>query len=162
MDYYVYSRASIEGCALHVEAEHIIISIQTPNDPHGEARLPICEQTLGVLRLVFHDLDQAPPPPTPGLVRLGFNQDEIDAHMLGVPSYTLFDATRAREVVEFARKHHPRAKRLLVHCDAGMSRSPAVAAALASGLYGDGDGDFFRAYHPNRRVYHHILRALED
>jgi predicted protein tyrosine phosphatase len=44
-----------------------------------------------------------------------------------------------------------------VHCDAGVSRSPAVAAALARVLKGD-DAEYFAGrYRPNTRVYRMLL-----
>ena len=46
-----------------------------------------------------------------------------------------------------------------MHCDAGKSRSPAVAAALARVLDGD-DAHFFGGrYTPNMRVYRTLLES---
>jgi predicted protein tyrosine phosphatase len=50
-------------------------------------------------------------------------------------------------------------ERIVVHCDAGASRSPAVGAALARVLNGD-DAEFFAGrYRPNMRVYRMMLNA---
>jgi len=44
----------------------------------------------------------------------------------------------------------------MVHCEAGMSRSPAVGAAISK-LRWDDDQVFFDKYTPNMRVYRHIM-----
>ncbi len=44
-------------------------------------------------------------------------------------------------------------------CDAGMSRSPAVAAALGRVLNGDDSSFFAGRYRPNMRVYRMMLDA---
>lgn len=45
---------------------------------------------------------------------------------------------------------------LLIHCNHGMSRSPAVAAAIAKVKYKD-DSEWFTRKVPNRRVYRLML-----
>jgi hypothetical protein len=40
-----------------------------------------------------------------------------------------------------------------------MSRSPAIAAALA-GAYGGDEAQFFRDYQPNLYVYEHMLNWM--
>ncbi|HVH42669.1 MAG TPA: hypothetical protein VM925_10005 [Labilithrix sp.] len=48
-------------------------------------------------------------------------------------------------------------ERIVIHCDAGISRSAAVAAALSRALRGD-DTEFFTGkYKPNMRVYRLLL-----
>jgi len=46
---------------------------------------------------------------------------------------------------------------MVVHCEAGMSRSPAVAAAIAEHL-GDDPLPYFARYTPNA----HVFRMLRD
>ncbi len=71
----------------------------------------------------------------------------------------LFSAEQAAEIWSFVRAHRDDVERIVVHCDAGMSRSPAVAAALSRALTGD-DSDFFGGrYRPNMRVYRLLLDA---
>jgi hypothetical protein len=43
-----------------------------------------------------------------------------------------------------------------VHCELGMSRSPAVAAAICLGL-GEDSTRFFEEYQPNQFVYRLVL-----
>lgn len=54
------------------------------------------------------------------------------------------------------------AKRLAVHCDAGISRSSATAAAASSFLWGDDIWAFMRPtmFGPNITVYTRIMKAL--
>ena len=51
---------------------------------------------------------------------------------------------------------------IIVHCDAGYSRSPAVAAALAKAL-GESDEEFFgHDYCINNHVYTTLLKQLSE
>ena len=51
--------------------------------------------------------------------------------------------------------------RVVLHCDAGMSRSPGLAAALSKVLVGD-DTEFFKRYRPNMRVYRTLLERYYE
>jgi predicted protein tyrosine phosphatase len=137
-EFFVYSRQAIEVIKPH-EVPHIIVSIQTPNDPKP-VKLPTNEHTLKVVSLVFHDLNDA------AMEHIEV-RDQYEANC--------FQPAQARQILA-AVKAHPEAKRLIVHCDAGFSRSPAVAAALSKILTGD-DSYFFKRYLPNSRVYRTIL-----
>lgn len=134
MQFFVYSRAHIERTTPHDDATHVIISITTT--AADVARLPECKSTAGVLRLSFFDLDQQLP---------------------GVTEDALFSRDHAKRIWDFIADHRASIERVIVHGDAGYSRSPAVAAALSLVIEGT-DEEFFRRYQPNRRVY----RALID
>ena len=82
---------------------------------------------VGLLRLVFDDITQ---PDTP----------------------QSFTPALAAESLYFVASVWDRAEVLLIHCDVGLSRSPAVAAALSRIYYGD-DGPWFELDFPNRLVY---------
>lgn len=145
MEFFVYSRKMIELIKPH-EVPHVIVSITTPGDPKG-ADLPVCKHTLGVLRLQFHDT----------------NDEMLDARVLAmedpatVEHYVACCVNRshARQILDLVAAH-PTAEHFIVHCDAGMSRSPAIAAAISKIVLGD-DANFFKWYHPNTRVYRMIL-----
>lgn len=110
-----------------------VISITTPGD--APADLPEDPDIVrGVLRLQFHDL----------------NED--------VEDFKAMTPEQAKEVVEFLLNLPPVAC-VLVHCDAGISRSAGVAAAISRALYG-GDSYFFINYLPNRRCYKLVLEAF--
>ncbi len=82
---------------------------------------------VGLLRLVFDDITQ---PGTP----------------------QSFTPALAAEILDFVASEWDQAEAFLIHCDVGLSRSPAVAAALSRIYYGD-DGPWFELDFSNRLVY---------
>jgi predicted protein tyrosine phosphatase len=64
------------------------------------------------------------------VLRLQFN----DVLAAGAPTDVLFDEEHARRIIAFV-KQWPLAERIVVHCMAGVSRSPGVALGLCD-LYG--------------------------
>lgn len=137
-DFYVYSRQGLAAARPH-EVPHIVISITSSLE--DLARLPENASCLGVLRLAFPDAAAA-----------------SDLHA----EDTLFSHEQAIDVWRFVRQHLDGIERIVVHCDAGMSRSPALAAALSKVLCGD-DAQFFGGrYRPNERVYRMVLDAVEE
>ena len=134
-NFFVYNRESVEALEPH-DVPHVIISVSTPDDPRGQAKLKTDHHTRGVLRLQFQDRD-----------RILHDAD----------NNVLFNETHAQLILSFVAAH-PDAERLNVHCDAGYSRSPAIAAALSKILVGD-DRYFFQRYRPNMLVYRRILEA---
>jgi predicted protein tyrosine phosphatase len=132
---FVYSREAVEVVRPH-EVPHVIISITSHTD--DVARLPINEMCRGVLRLSFPDAE-AP--------------SELYAEA------NLFSEEHATTIWTFTQGHLSEIGRMIVHCDAGVSRSAAVAAALARVL-NDDDSEFFGGrYRPNMRVYRLLLGA---
>jgi len=133
VDFVVYRRHMIEA-ALADDQPHVIISVTSEDG--DVARLPIGPKTLGVLRLVFADRDCSyvprivePPYPT-----------------------RLFEEADAAAIVDLIERHRAELVRVIVHCDAGISRSPAIAAGIAVGLEQD-DSHFFAKHAPNEYVY---------
>jgi predicted protein tyrosine phosphatase len=87
------------------------VSISTPGDPAA----PVSEGSLGVLRLWFHDLETAP--------------GEAFGKVYG--PHRLFNDRMAVEVVRFIIASAGRGVQdICAHCDAGVSRSGAVAMWL--------------------------------
>lgn len=66
----------------------------------------------------------------------------------------MFNEGHAKSILDFVSKHKD--KTLLVHCEAGRSRSPAVAAAISK-LLTDDDMIWFKNYTPNRYVYRVLM-----
>ena len=81
-----------------------------------------------------------------GLLRLNFD----DITEPGTPRS--FTPALAAEILDFVAGVWGQIEVLLIHCDVGLSRSPAVAAALSRIYYGD-DGAWFELDFPNRLVY---------
>ena len=128
MEFFVYSRAAIERIAPH-DVPHLIVSITSSID--DVARLPENEHTLGVVRLVFLD---------------------VPAHL---PAPMTSDD--AAEILDAFVRHRDRIERVIVHCDAGVSRSPAVAIALAR-IAGQDDRELLARYRPNPHVLETMAR----
>jgi|694.fasta_scaffold08002_4 predicted protein tyrosine phosphatase len=71
-----------------------------------------------------------------------------------------FTDLQANQIIDFTYEVLPKIECLLVHCEFGASRSPAVAAALAVSLWGPNtDRVYFKKYTPNTYVYNKILEA---
>jgi predicted protein tyrosine phosphatase len=135
MEFFIYSRRGLEAARPH-EVPHVIISITS--GPEDVARLRSNDQCRAVLRLSFPDAD------APSEL---FGEDD------------LFSFSQATQIWDFVLRHRDDVQRILLHCDAGVSRSPAVAAAISRGL-GRDDAEFFSGrYQPNMRVYRLLLDA---
>lgn len=118
------------------------------------------EQTRGIMVISIHDPDKAPEfrlgeklPKVVGVLTLPF-WDELE------DGYGCMNQSHAKDVAEFVMKHAKGANVIVVHCEAGISRSAGVGAALAYFMNGD-DSYFFRGrFVPNRTCYSRVLRAL--
>ncbi len=130
------------------KTDSAIISISTPNvDYHGLEIEPTDKnRVIAILSLEFMDADY------PG-----------DNDVYGNPTTIsdLMSDEDAKTVVDFVEQYKD--KRILVHCDAGISRSSAVAAAILKHYTGNDDMIFdSRWYNPNRWVYRKVLEAFES
>lgn len=68
---------------------------------------------------------------------------------------------QARKIAKFVMRYKDSVEQIIVHCDAGLSRSAGVAAAIAKYLNGSDDDFFVRSpYTPNMTCYHKVLFAL--
>lgn len=77
---------------------------------------------------------------------------------------TSIQPEQARRIVEFVLNVKDNVESILVHCEAGQSRSAGVAAALMLWLNGDDSpvwNDTFRFY-PNQRCYDMVLEAIRE
>ncbi len=131
-----FPRQVIEGMP-HGDPRTVLISITDPGDP---ARLP--DGWAGVLRLEFDDIA----PPFPVLIRDGNKHRDL------VP----FDEPMATQVLEFVGGVSQDVNRVIVHCNAGISRSAAVARFLADyyGYYLHDKGEW-----ANRHVLSVLYKA---
>lgn len=67
-----------------------------------------------------------------------------------------FAVVQAAELLDFVAATWDSIQVLLIHCEAGMSRSPGVAAALSRIYYGD-DGPWGEYDFPNSLVYQRLV-----
>lgn len=100
-----------------------VISITAPENEL--ARFVFTDRFLGILRLQFHDINE--------------------------PSdkYRLMSKEDAKRVVDFMYQFEQEAQMFLIHCEAGLSRSAGVAAALSWLLNGDDNYFYSYAFRPN-------------
>jgi len=140
MQIIIADRPTLES-GLSVKAgTYAVISIRDPDQP--EVRLPRTPGLRATLRLAFHDAEPVGSSVLPDEIRL---MSEADA----------------RQIVEFVWEHRDRVNALVVHCEQGMSRSPAVGLAIAEALDLDKSalcGDC----HPNPYVHRLVAGAFKD
>jgi len=115
---------------------YIVISITNPGLVPATVRDN--PDLLGVLRLQFHDTGDTHQP----------LRDEV-----------VMTEQEARRILDFVIEYRDRAKVIVCQCEAGVSRSAAIAAALSRWLNHD-DTFFFANYQPNRRAYHLMESAI--
>ena len=133
-----FDRASVEA-GLRLREPYLLISISDPRCRVKPAYHALCR---GVLRVAFHDAE-----PTAG--------------MLLPPHVKLMTAAMARRIVRFVANRPPDVELVVVHCEQGASRSPAVAAAIIE-RFGDGDSSaIFQNLTPNHHVYGLTVAASE-
>jgi len=130
----VYSRLQI--LRLDLQESHAVISIREPGS--DMPAIPRNELCRGILSLSFHDL-----------------------HRPERPDVILFTAEHAREIFDFFTAVRPELETLVIHCEAGISRSAAVAAALSRATIG-ADSFFFEHYAPNPLVYSTLLAVWRE
>ena len=91
------------------------------------------ENRVGLLRLVFEDIEEADTPES-------------------------FNASQAAEILDFVEQMWDKVDVFSIHCEVGLSRSPAIAAALCR-IYYNHDGRWFDSIFPNRLVYRLLHEA---
>ena len=132
----VTDRRSIER-GLLLRRPYIVISIRDPDRrPVRLTKRPLC---LAALELAFHDAEPV----------AGFKP---------TADITYMSEKDAVAIWQFVRQQMNHYEIIVVQCEQGMSRSPAVAAALARGIGLDED-NFWREYQPNHWVYELVVRA---
>jgi len=127
------SLLEIEAAERGQLGKHVVISIMSPKN--AEARIK--SDPKAILRLRFYDLNE----PLEGY-------EEV------------FEHKDAKSVRRFIEKHVDEVEMIVVHCEAGVSRSVGLAAALAKVLFGD-DERFMKGGVPNSRVYTKVLEAFK-
>jgi len=123
-----------------VRTPYVVISISDP----GKQRPRIRRSTgfRDAIFLQFHDAE-----PTEGFTPL----DKL----------VLMTSDHAATIWEFVCRYQNAVDTIVVHCEQGMSRSPAVAAAICKTL-GQDDRHFFDEYAPNRYIYDLMLKTAQQ
>jgi len=138
LNFIVADRETIEA-GLVVRSAYAVISIHDPDKPPAKVRKQA--GLRDVLHVAFHD-------------------SEPSAQMVLPDHIKLLTPEQAGQICQFVDSHRLDVGAVVVHCEQGMARSPAVAAALCKAMGGD-DRKFWREYQPNRFVYRMILEAWQ-
>lgn len=137
MQFHVYDRRSVER-GIVVRDAYVLISIRDPDKPSVCYLRP--PGLRDVLSLAFHDAE-----PSRGL-----------KNPEGIQLMQLEDAFK---IWEFVGQYRDSVGAIVCHCEQGMSRSPAVAWALAEEMEGDVDA-ILASSQPNRYVYELLRNAI--
>lgn len=132
-----------EKISASIEESHIWISITSTRSTFADLKPnPNCK---GILRLSFDDVSNV------------FRFDDYDR---GSPILTPISEDQCQGVWEFVDARLGTFKSIYVHCDAGISRSPAIAAALSK-FYLGSEEYYFKAgiYFPQEFVYCSLLKV---
>lgn len=132
-------KEAINFCKYPHLAQFVMISISTPFEEYDSA--PFSNTTNNVIDICpvqFFDLDNTYP------IKKG-----------------LMEYKDAKKIVDFVSKYKD--KIIIVHCDAGQSRSAGVAAALSK-YYNNDDSEYFDnpRFTPNMWCYKLMLNALME
>lgn len=122
---------------------HVVISIQDPT--HDFVKLADLKSRRGWIGLKFNDVD-------PDFI------EELKKHNTNA---IIFNEQHAETILNFYNEWKYEVDLLIVHCVAGRSRSPAVAAALRRLEY-KLDFDIFSRYTPNMHVYRTLLEKIDE
>jgi len=144
------------------EEKYIAISITDPNSESVESQ----NKHKAMLSLQFHDIDH----------RLRKQEDcklcdntgisKLFPDINGGHCYActnkmdiiLFDAKMAEQILDFVGCFKDKVDMIVVHCEAGISRSAGCASALSL-ILNKTDQYYFDHYLPNMLVYRIILNA---
>ena len=134
MRFYIHSRESAVNCVKEfIDKRIAIISITDPKQSLNDfTKVDISEDRI--LRVQFHDLDRP------------------------LAGYKIFNNADAKQILDFVKVQIGLVDFFIVHCEAGISRSAGVAAALSK-IYNGNDNHIFNCgkYLPNMLVYKTIL-----
>lgn len=130
MQFIVLNEYSVQK--YNIQEKHIVISITSPESNH--IKLPESNSRVAALFLKFSDIDR-----------------KIES-----PKVTLFTQEQASAIWNFFNFYKNKIKTVVVNCEVGVCRSPAIAAALSKTISQD-DSRFFKYYAPNMYVYRAIL-----
>lgn len=116
---------------------YVVVSITDPGSQ--DVVFQKDDNRKAVLSLQFHDVDRI----MPGVLAINAEQGE--------------------QIWAFAKENAQRVELIVCHCEAGISRSAGVAAALSK-AFNDDDKKFFESnrYLPNRRAYRAVLKASQE
>ena len=134
MDFFVHSRSVAKKASYKVDKPTIIISITDPDkELNVFAKNP---NIIGVCRLQFDDTDPD--------IKLKYE--------------TLMTPQDASKIKDFVDRHTDKAEQIIVHCEAGISRSAGVMAAIMR-YFGYDNNCIFKSHRFSPNMYCYELTA---
>jgi len=133
MKFKIMGRKEIEGFCTDIK--HIVISVR--DSGAEDALLPRQLSRMATLYLEFDDLEKE------------------------YKDYMIFSKEDAREILAFFNNFRCYVNLIIVNCEAGISRSAGIVAALSK-ISGQDDSIFFKKYLPNMLVYKTILEEYHS
>jgi predicted protein tyrosine phosphatase len=135
----VTDRRSIES-GIVVHSPYVVVSIYTPGRPQPE--IP---RRCGLKAVSFTSFHDAEP-----------------VEDLSLPAdIVLMTLDQAKAIWKFVKRHENEIGSIVCQCEQGISRSPAVAIALA-GVYGSDVTEILSHSHPNQFVYGLMCQAIAE
>ena len=133
---------------LEFQLPHIVISITDDPEHFPQIKEKNCK---GILRIAVWDTED------------GENFRSIHNFAASeIPSDRIFNNLHAKRILKFVFNHIKDIRLIICQCDMGLSRSAAIAAALAKILNND-DEEFFQSpYIPNQLIYRTILNEYQN
>ena len=135
----VTDRRFIES-GIVVRTPYIIVSIYTPGRP--KPAIPRRVGLKSVFYTSFHDAE-------PGDDDFRIPDDIV-----------LMTRDQARAIWKFVKRYQSQVGSIVCHCEQGISRSPAVAIALAE-AFGSDTKEIKAHAHPNQHVYRLMCQAIK-
>lgn len=129
MKFITFSKKEMESKYFNVSVNHLLISINNPNEETHIHNNRYCKDILKVNFLDIEDIDN----------------NEV-----------YFDRSIARDILNFIDKNCTDVDTIVVHCGTGISRSVAVASALSK-IINHKDDNIFSYGIPNMLVYITLL-----
>lgn len=137
MKFFITNSTNVK--TLHLAENHVLISI---TDGHRDP--PELESNKNRKAILFLNFDDV---------------DETEMSKWTVVQYSPMSRSQARKILDFIDVFKDDISLIVCQCGAGISRSPAVAAALAKIFNGDDAFIFDNPYYkPNMHVYKLILQ----
>jgi len=137
-----------DACKQTFDLPYIHISIRSPHtkkpilasDPNRKA----------VLYLLFHDVDKIE-----GSLQQALHE------MCGKAKPVLFSEAQAKMILRFVEKWKDQVESIVINCEAGISRSAGVAAAIAA-IYQLDDTPAYRGKAPNVHVKSTLMKVANN
>jgi len=164
----VFSRAAIEE--FKTDEKHIVISVRSPKT--NPAFLPPQKFRLGAIFLEFHDMDRRDQIDSKdceicggtGFIKKWRHIENGQCFRCNRSGINLlpFCNEHAKIILDFVETYKNKVDLIAVNCEAGISRSAGISAALSWILNDENDDYYFKNYLPNRLVYRKIINSFVD